>query len=102
MKQESWIPRTSWGSYEGQTQNHFEESYVGRLWYIVLEDDKRSFNEWFSEEFGIYLCDDIAEDQLNYIVVNVMIPSLEDQKGKLQKIKTLNKKMGRFSFLPYC
>ena len=42
----------------------FENTYIGKLWYILLSDDKRSFNEYFSEEHGITLNDDITDKQL--------------------------------------
>lgn len=42
----------------------FEDTYVGKLWHILLNRDKRSFNEYFSEECGITLNDDITDRQL--------------------------------------
>ena len=45
----------------------FEETYIGKLWYILLSDDKRSFNEYFSEEHGITLNDDITDKQLTFL-----------------------------------
>ena len=42
----------------------FEDTYVGKLWHILLNRDKRSFNEYFSEEHGITLNDDITDRQL--------------------------------------
>ena len=44
----------------------FENTYIGKLWYILLSDDKRSFNEYFSEEHGITLNDDITDKQLTF------------------------------------
>ena len=78
--------------------DHFEESYIGKLWYIVLGEDKRSFNEYFSEEHGFTLNDDITDDQLNYLVVFIMLgndgnPSNPTEK-KLKKIEKLNNEMG--------
>ena len=78
-------------------QDHFEESYMGKLWYIVLGEDKRSFNEYFSEEYGITLNDDITDDQLNYLVVFFMLgysgdPSIQTIK-KLKQIEKLNDEM---------
>lgn len=80
-------------------QDHFEESYIGKLWYIVLGKDKRSFNEYFSEEYGFTLNDDITDDQLNYLVVFVMLgqdgnPSIPTVK-KLEQIEKLNDEMGK-------
>ena len=45
----------------------FENTYIGKLWYILLSDDKRSFNEYFSEEHGITLNDDITDRQLTFL-----------------------------------
>lgn len=78
---------------------HFEESYIGKLWYIVLGDDKRSFNEYFSEEYGLTLNDDITDQQLSFLVTNVLCGEIriEDEQSncfklmdKLKKIKKLN------------
>ena len=78
--------------YSGETINHFEESFVGKLWYIVLGDDKRSFNEFFSEEYGFTLNDDITEEQLNYLVVSLIVV---ENSHEWHEIKKLNKEMGR-------
>jgi len=45
----------------------FENTYIGKLWYILLSDDKRSFNEYFSEEHGITLNDDITDAQICFL-----------------------------------
>jgi len=45
----------------------FEDTYVGKLWHILLNRDKRSFNEYFSEEHGITLNDDITDRQLCFL-----------------------------------
>ena len=45
----------------------FENTYIGKLWYILLSDDKRAFNEYFSEEHGITLNDDITDKQLSFL-----------------------------------
>jgi len=80
-------------------QDHFEESYIGKLWYIVLGKDKRSFNEYFSEEYGFTLNDDITDQQLSFLVTNVLCGKLatewEDSvrfkiMDKLTKIRKLN------------
>ena len=73
-----------------RTTNHFEESYIGKLWYIVLGEDKRSFNEFFSEEFGFTLDDDITETQLNHLVVSLVVIKNTHEWHKIQK---LNKEM---------
>jgi len=72
-------------------QDHFEESYIGKLWYIVLRKDKRSFNEYFSEEYGFTLNDDITEDQLTYLVIKLIVNRLnsETQINKMIAIQSL-------------
>ena len=72
-------------------QDHFEESYIGKLWYIVLEKDKRSFNEYFSEEYGFTLNDDITDDQLSYLVIKLIVNRLnsETQINKMIAIRSL-------------
>jgi|TARA_E500000305_G_C3931178_1_gene192829 regulator of sirC expression with transglutaminase-like and TPR domain len=72
-------------------QDHFEESYIGKLWYIVLGKDKRSFNEYFSEEYGFTLNDDITDDQLSYLVIKLIVNRLnsETEINKLFEIRSL-------------
>ena len=60
-------------------QDHFEESYIGKLWYIVLRKDKRSFNEYFSEEYGFTLNDNITDDQLTYLVITLIVNRLNSE-----------------------
>ena len=81
-----------------RTTNHFEESYIGKLWYIVLGEDKRSFNEFFSEEFGFTLDDDITETQLNHLVVSLVVTKNTYEWHKIQK---LNKEMGQWKLKNY-
>ena len=50
----------------------FESTYIGKLWNILLSDDKRSFNEYFSEEFGITLDDCIADKQICFLCKSMM------------------------------
>jgi len=50
----------------------FESTYIGKLWNILLNDDKRSFNEYFSEEFGITLDDCITDKQICYLCKSMM------------------------------
>ena len=80
-------------------QDHFEESYMGKLWYIVLGEDKRSFNEYFSEEHGFNLNDDITDQQLSFLVTNILCGELAIEweqsnrfkiMDKLKKIRELN------------
>ena len=75
-------------------QDHFEESYIGKLWYIVLGKDKRSFNEYFSEEYGFTLNDDITDDQLSYLVIKLIVNRLnsETQINKMVEIRSLKEK----------
>ena len=70
-------------------QDHFEESYIGKLWYIVLGKDKRSFNEYFSEEYGFTLNDDITDDQLTYLVITLIV---QKETHEWHEIQSLNKK----------
>ena len=41
----------------------FENTYIGHLWNLLLSNDKRSFNEYFSEEHGITLNDEIKRQK---------------------------------------
>ena len=50
----------------------FESTYIGKLWNILLSDDKRSFNEYFSEEFGITLDDCITDKQICFLCKSMM------------------------------
>ena len=50
----------------------FENTYIGKLWNILLNDDKRSFNEYFSEEFGITLDDCITDKQICFLCKSMM------------------------------
>tara|TARA_B110000503_G_C6769011_1_gene258596 strand:- start:17 stop:421 length:405 start_codon:yes stop_codon:yes gene_type:complete len=50
----------------------FENTYIGKLWNILLSDDKRSFNEYFSEEFGITLDDCITDKQICFLCKSMM------------------------------
>jgi len=75
-------------------QDHFEESYIGKLWYIVLGKDKRSFNEYFSEEYGFTLNDDITKDQLTYLVIKLIVSRFNSEThiNKMVKIRSLKEK----------
>ena len=72
-------------------QDHFEESYIGKLRYIVLGKDKRSFNEYFSEEYGFTLNDDITDDQLTYLVIKLIVSRFNSETyiNKMVKIRSL-------------
>jgi hypothetical protein len=50
----------------------FESTYIGHLWNLLLSNDKRSFNEYFSEEHGITLDDDITNDQMRFLAKTMM------------------------------
>ena len=56
----------------------FENTYIGHLWNLLLSNDKRSFNEYFSEEHGITLNDDITNDQIRFLAKTMM--RLNDKK----------------------
>jgi len=56
----------------------FENTYIGHLWNLLLSNDKRSFNEYFSEEHGITLNDDITNDQMRFLAKTMM--RLNDKK----------------------
>ena len=56
----------------------FESTYIGHLWNLLLSNDKRSFNEYFSEEHGITLNDDITNDQMRFLAKTMM--RLNDKK----------------------
>jgi hypothetical protein len=64
----------------------FESTYIGKLWNILLTDDKRSFNEYFSEEFGITLDDDITEEQMKFLCKSMM--RLKDKE--LREVDSIN------------
>ena len=68
----------------------FENTYIGKLWYILLSDDKRSFNEYFSEEHGITLNDDITDRQLTFLCKLLM--RLGDKK--LIQVDSIREYMG--------
>ena len=72
-------------------QDHFEESYIGKLWYIVLGEDKRSFNEYFSEEYGFTLNADITDDKLTYQVIKLIVSRFNSEThiNKMVKIRSL-------------
>ena len=72
-------------------QDHFEESYIGKLWYIVLGKDKRSFNEYFSEEYGFTLNDDITDQQISFLVTNVLCGELATEWERSVRFKIMNK-----------
>ena len=50
----------------------FENTYIGKLWNILLSNDKRSFNEYFNEEFGITLNDCITDEQIAFLCKSLM------------------------------
>ena len=56
----------------------FENTYIGHLWNLLLSNDKRSFNEYFSEEHGITLNDDITNDQMRFLAKTML--RLNDKK----------------------
>ena len=67
----------------------FESTYIGKLWNILLNDDKRSFNEYFSEEFGITLDDDITNDQMRFLAKKLMGLDIK----KLREVDSIDREM---------
>ena len=64
----------------------FESTYIGHLWNLLLSNDKRSFNEYFSEEHGITLDDDITEEQMKFLCKSMM--RLKDKE--LREVDSIN------------
>ena len=60
-----------------------------------MGDDKRSFNEYFSEEFGFTLDDDVTEEQLNYLVIKLIV---QKDTHEWHEIQLLNKELGRLNY----
>ena len=50
----------------------FENTFIGKLRYVVLGNDKRSFNEYFSEEHGVTCDDDISDKQIFFLCKGLM------------------------------
>ena len=67
----------------------FENTYIGHLWNLLLSNDKRSFNEYFSEEHGITLNDDITNDQIRFLAKTMM--RLNDKK--LREVDSIDRGM---------
>jgi hypothetical protein len=70
----------------------FESTYIGKLWNILLSDDKRSFNEYFSEEFGITLDDDITDKQMKFLCKSMMRLN-DEQLREVDSIKNINEEV---------
>ena len=51
------------------SMNPHEQDKIGELWNEYLYRDKRSFNEYFSEEFGFTCDEDITYKQLRLLCV---------------------------------
>ena len=64
----------------------FESTYIAHLWNLLLSNDKRSFNEYFSEEHGITLDDDITEEQMKFLCKSMM--RLKDKE--LREVDSIN------------
>ena len=65
-----------------------EQEKILSLWYEYLSNDKRSFNEYFSEEFG-FTCDEgITYKQLRFLCV--MFFQNQNVKGNLWEKKNEN------------
>jgi len=67
----------------------FESTYIGHLWNLLLSNDKRSFNEYFSEEYGITLDDDITNDQIRFLAKTMM--RLNDKQ--LREVDSIDREM---------
>ena len=67
----------------------FENTYIGHLWNLLLSNDKRSFNEYFSEEHGITLNDDITNDQMRFLAKTMM--RLNDKQ--LREVDSIDREM---------
>ena len=66
--QEKWIRKfvNVWWKAE---EHEFEKSKtdqdkIGELWHVFFDTDKRSFNEYFSEEYGFTCNEDITYKQM--------------------------------------
>ena len=59
---------------------HDEEGILD-LWTDYLAEDKRSFNEYFSEEFGFTCNEDITRKQLKFLC-ELLIKDVTDQIGR--------------------
>jgi hypothetical protein len=71
--QEKWI-RKFINVWEKAEEHEFKKSKtdqdkIGELWLEYLYRDKRSFNEYFSEEFGFTPNEDITYKQLRLLCV---------------------------------
>ncbi len=58
-----------------------DEDFFLELWLEYLRDDKRSFNEYFSEEFGFTCNEDITRKQLKFLC-ELLIKDVTDQIGR--------------------
>jgi len=67
----------------------FENTYIGHLWNLLLSNDKRSFNEYFSEEHGITLDDDITNDQMRFLAKKLMGLDIK----KLREVDSIDREM---------
>ena len=67
----------------------FESTYIGHLWNLLLSNDKRSFNEYFSEEHGITLDDDITNDQMRFLAKKLMGLDIK----KLREVDSIDRGM---------
>jgi hypothetical protein len=67
----SWIRKflDTWASAEEHEFNKSktEQDKIGELWNEYLYKDKRSFNEYFSEEFGFTCDEDITYNQMKVL-----------------------------------
>ena len=83
----AWLKRFNdiWYRSDIHEQNklvdpHDEEGILD-LWTDYLAEDKRSFNEYFSEEFGFTCNEGITRKQLKFLC-ELLIKDVTDQIGR--------------------
>ncbi len=60
----------------------FDEAFeIWRLWEKVLGKDKRSFKEYFSEEHGVEIGDDISLNNIIRLLENNYEPTRKNEQA---------------------
>ena len=81
----SWLKRFNKTWWRAEAHEHSkrmsDEDFFLELWLEYLRDDKRSFNEYFSEEFGFTCNEDITRKQLKFLC-ELLIKDVTDQIGR--------------------
>tara|TARA_Y100000593_G_C4111326_1_gene238085 strand:- start:50 stop:439 length:390 start_codon:yes stop_codon:yes gene_type:complete len=71
--QETWVRKfiNVWSKAEDREfeKSKTDQDKIGELWNEYLYRDKRSFNEYFSEEFGFTCNEDITYKQMRLLCV---------------------------------